>query len=151
MGTPLSFHSKPRVTYLDRTPISRITVNLRGSNRRNFSISKQCILLVLQIRKEGKGQYSTDQLCVLDNVKMNLRRFIAYQETLGKTPTWNIEELWRFSLLRNVFKKYNCFELPNFTEQSSFALMLMLHFMTFSIFILLGWCNMKNIPASKTP
>ncbi|NXW00925.1 HEAT3 protein, partial [Fregetta grallaria] len=40
-----------------------------------------------RMRKEGKGQYSTDQLCVLDNVKMNLRRFIAYQETLGKTPT----------------------------------------------------------------
>ncbi|KFO71421.1 HEAT repeat-containing protein 3, partial [Cuculus canorus] len=41
----------------------------------------------MRIRKEGKGQYSTDQLCVLDNVKMNLRRFIAYQETVGKTPT----------------------------------------------------------------
>ncbi|XP_062355765.1 HEAT repeat-containing protein 3 [Cinclus cinclus] len=41
----------------------------------------------MRMRKEGKGQYSTDQLCVLDNVKMNLRRFIAYQETLGKTPT----------------------------------------------------------------
>ncbi|XP_064016414.1 HEAT repeat-containing protein 3 isoform X2 [Pogoniulus pusillus] len=41
----------------------------------------------MRIRKEGKGQYSPDQLCVLDNVKMNLRRFIAYQETLGKTPT----------------------------------------------------------------
>uniref|UniRef100_A0A8C3P0A0 HEAT repeat containing 3 n=1 Tax=Cyanoderma ruficeps TaxID=181631 RepID=A0A8C3P0A0_9PASS len=41
----------------------------------------------MRIRKEGKGQYSTDQLCVLDNVKMNLRRFIAYQETLGKNST----------------------------------------------------------------
>ncbi|XP_075622093.1 HEAT repeat-containing protein 3 isoform X3 [Balearica regulorum gibbericeps] len=41
----------------------------------------------MRMRKEGKGQYSTDQLCVLDNVKMNLRRFIAYQEALGKTPT----------------------------------------------------------------
>ncbi|NXR99135.1 HEAT3 protein, partial [Oxylabes madagascariensis] len=41
----------------------------------------------MRMRKEGKGQYSTDQLCVLDNVKMNLRRFIAYQETLGKNPT----------------------------------------------------------------
>ncbi|KAM9289365.1 HEAT repeat-containing protein 3 isoform 4-T4 [Morus bassanus] len=41
----------------------------------------------MRMRKEGKGHYSTDQLCVLDNVKMNLRRFIAYQETLGKTPT----------------------------------------------------------------
>nr|XP_060635507.1 HEAT repeat-containing protein 3-like [Anolis sagrei ordinatus] len=37
-----------------------------------------------RIRKEGKGQYSTDQLCVLDNVKLNLRRFIAYQETVEK-------------------------------------------------------------------
>ncbi|KAH0619628.1 hypothetical protein JD844_000420, partial [Phrynosoma platyrhinos] len=37
-----------------------------------------------RIRKEGKGQYSTDQLCVLDNVKLNLRRFIAYQEALER-------------------------------------------------------------------
>ncbi|NXF07176.1 HEAT3 protein, partial [Smithornis capensis] len=41
----------------------------------------------MRMRKEGKGQCSTDQLCVLDNVRMNLRRFIAYQETLGNTPT----------------------------------------------------------------
>ncbi|KAM7146505.1 HEAT repeat-containing protein 3 [Macrochelys suwanniensis] len=41
----------------------------------------------MRMRKEGKGQYSTDQLCVLDNVKMNLRRFIAYQETLGGKKT----------------------------------------------------------------
>ncbi|XP_067406843.1 HEAT repeat-containing protein 3 [Emydura macquarii macquarii] len=41
----------------------------------------------MRMRKEGKGQYSTDQLCVLDNVKMNLRRFIAYQETLGEKKT----------------------------------------------------------------
>ncbi|KFP76919.1 HEAT repeat-containing protein 3, partial [Apaloderma vittatum] len=41
----------------------------------------------MRMRKEGKRQFSTDQLCVLNNVKMNLRRFIAYQETLGKTPT----------------------------------------------------------------
>ncbi|XP_033928803.1 HEAT repeat-containing protein 3 [Melopsittacus undulatus] len=47
----------------------------------------------MRMRKEGKGKYSTDQLCVLDNVKMNLRRFIAYQETLGKSPTCNNEEL----------------------------------------------------------
>ncbi|XP_057252537.1 HEAT repeat-containing protein 3 isoform X1 [Pezoporus wallicus] len=47
----------------------------------------------MRMRKEGKGKYSTDQLCVLDNVKMNLRRFIAYQETLQKSPTCNNEEL----------------------------------------------------------
>lgn len=47
----------------------------------------------MRMRKEGKGKYSTDQLCVLDNVKMNLRRFIAYQETLGKSSTCNNEEL----------------------------------------------------------
>ncbi|XP_003937305.1 HEAT repeat-containing protein 3 isoform X2 [Saimiri boliviensis] len=41
----------------------------------------------MKIRKEGKGNYSTDQLCVLDNVKMNLRRFIAYQETVEKRLT----------------------------------------------------------------
>lgn len=145
-GTPWSSH-KPWVAYLDRRPIYRITINLRWSNSRNVSINKPCIFLVSQMRKEGKGQYSTDQLCVLDNVKMNLRRFIAYQETLGKTPTWNIEELLRFSLLSNVFKKYNCFELPNFTGQSSFALILMLHFITSSIFILSGWCNMRDISA----
>uniref|UniRef100_A0A2K6GIL0 HEAT repeat containing 3 n=1 Tax=Propithecus coquereli TaxID=379532 RepID=A0A2K6GIL0_PROCO len=39
------------------------------------------------IRKEGRGKYSTDQLCVLDNVKMNLRRFVAYQETVEKRLT----------------------------------------------------------------
>ncbi|XP_028611371.1 HEAT repeat-containing protein 3 isoform X1 [Grammomys surdaster] len=38
----------------------------------------------MKIRKEGRGKYSPDQLCVLDNVKMNLRRFIAYQETVEK-------------------------------------------------------------------
>ncbi|XP_053127293.1 HEAT repeat-containing protein 3 [Hemicordylus capensis] len=37
-----------------------------------------------RMRKEGKGLYSTDQLCVLDNVKLNLRRFIAYQEQLER-------------------------------------------------------------------
>lgn len=37
-----------------------------------------------RMRKEGKGCYSIDQLCVLDNVKLNLRRFIAYQETLER-------------------------------------------------------------------
>ncbi|XP_061226113.1 HEAT repeat-containing protein 3 isoform X2 [Neopsephotus bourkii] len=47
----------------------------------------------MRMRKEGKGKYSTDQLCVLDNVKMNLRRFIAYQETIGKSPTCNNDEL----------------------------------------------------------
>ncbi|NXD08190.1 HEAT3 protein, partial [Nothocercus nigrocapillus] len=41
----------------------------------------------MRIRKEGKREYSADQLCVLDNVKMNLRRFIAYQETLVKNST----------------------------------------------------------------
>uniref|UniRef100_H0X596 HEAT repeat containing 3 n=1 Tax=Otolemur garnettii TaxID=30611 RepID=H0X596_OTOGA len=41
----------------------------------------------MKIRKEGRGKYSTDQLCVLDNVKMNLRRFVAYQETVEKRLT----------------------------------------------------------------
>ncbi|ELK15366.1 HEAT repeat-containing protein 3, partial [Pteropus alecto] len=40
-----------------------------------------------KIRKEGKGKYSPDQLCVLDNVKTNLRRFVAYQETVEKRLT----------------------------------------------------------------
>ncbi|XP_032280466.1 HEAT repeat-containing protein 3 isoform X1 [Phoca vitulina] len=31
----------------------------------------------MKIRKEGRGKYSPDQLCVLDNVKMNLRRVAA--------------------------------------------------------------------------
>ncbi|XP_012498063.1 PREDICTED: HEAT repeat-containing protein 3 [Propithecus coquereli] len=44
-------------------------------------------LETLKIRKEGRGKYSTDQLCVLDNVKMNLRRFVAYQETVEKRLT----------------------------------------------------------------
>uniref|UniRef100_A0A8D0GTH6 HEAT repeat containing 3 n=1 Tax=Sphenodon punctatus TaxID=8508 RepID=A0A8D0GTH6_SPHPU len=38
----------------------------------------------MRMRKEGKGQYRPDQLCVLDNVKMNLRRFITYQESLER-------------------------------------------------------------------
>uniref|UniRef100_A0A8C7UQ38 HEAT repeat containing 3 n=1 Tax=Oncorhynchus mykiss TaxID=8022 RepID=A0A8C7UQ38_ONCMY len=37
-----------------------------------------------KIRKEGKGKYSLEQLCVLDNVKVNLRRFIGYLETVVK-------------------------------------------------------------------
>ncbi|XP_066509996.1 HEAT repeat-containing protein 3-like [Hoplias malabaricus] len=37
-----------------------------------------------KIRKEGRGKYSPDQLCVLDNIKINLRRFIGYLETLPK-------------------------------------------------------------------
>ncbi|XP_071237600.1 HEAT repeat-containing protein 3-like [Salvelinus alpinus] len=37
-----------------------------------------------KIRKEGKGKYSPEQLCVLDNVKVNLRRFIGYLETVVK-------------------------------------------------------------------
>lgn len=41
----------------------------------------------MKIRKEGRARYSPDQLCVLDNVKMNLRRFIAYQETVEKRLT----------------------------------------------------------------
>ncbi|KAM6176257.1 HEAT repeat-containing protein 3 [Erethizon dorsatum] len=41
----------------------------------------------MKIRKEGRGKYSPDQLCVLNNVKMNLRRFVAYQETVEKRLT----------------------------------------------------------------
>uniref|UniRef100_A0A8C7HQW7 HEAT repeat containing 3 n=1 Tax=Oncorhynchus kisutch TaxID=8019 RepID=A0A8C7HQW7_ONCKI len=37
-----------------------------------------------KIRKEGKGKYSPEQLCVLDNIKVNLRRFIGYLETVVK-------------------------------------------------------------------
>ncbi|XP_062245066.1 HEAT repeat-containing protein 3 [Platichthys flesus] len=37
-----------------------------------------------KIRKEGKGKYNPQQLCVLDNIKVNLRRFIGYLEKLGK-------------------------------------------------------------------
>lgn len=35
-----------------------------------------------KIRKEARGKYSPDQLCVLDNVKINLRRFIGYLTSL---------------------------------------------------------------------
>nr|XP_033788444.1 HEAT repeat-containing protein 3-like [Geotrypetes seraphini] len=42
----------------------------------------------VKIRKEAKGNYSPEQLCVLDNVKMNLRRFIAYQETVERKRTF---------------------------------------------------------------
>ncbi|KAM4018276.1 HEAT repeat-containing protein 3 [Anomaloglossus baeobatrachus] len=37
-----------------------------------------------KIRKEGREKYSVDQLCVLDNVRTNLRRFISYLETVEK-------------------------------------------------------------------
>lgn len=37
-----------------------------------------------KIRKEGRGKYLPQQLCVLDNVKINLRRFISYLEKAMK-------------------------------------------------------------------
>ncbi|XP_017284194.1 HEAT repeat-containing protein 3 [Kryptolebias marmoratus] len=37
-----------------------------------------------KIRKEGRGKYSPQQLCVLDNIKINLRRFISYLEKMVK-------------------------------------------------------------------
>ncbi|KAM8946940.1 HEAT repeat-containing protein 3 [Pelodytes ibericus] len=37
-----------------------------------------------KIRKEGKEKCSMDQLCVLDNVRTNLRRFIAYVESVER-------------------------------------------------------------------
>ncbi|XP_029001013.1 HEAT repeat-containing protein 3 [Betta splendens] len=37
-----------------------------------------------KIRKEGRGKYSPQQLCVLDNIKVNLRRFIGYLEKMVK-------------------------------------------------------------------
>ncbi|XP_044125641.1 LOW QUALITY PROTEIN: HEAT repeat-containing protein 3 [Bufo gargarizans] len=37
-----------------------------------------------KLRKEGREKYSTDQLCVLDNVRTNLRRFIPYLETVER-------------------------------------------------------------------
>ncbi|XP_051920378.1 HEAT repeat-containing protein 3 [Hippocampus zosterae] len=37
-----------------------------------------------KIRKAGRDEYSPQQLCVLDNVRVNLRRFIGYLETLAK-------------------------------------------------------------------
>nr|XP_023646174.1 HEAT repeat-containing protein 3 isoform X2 [Paramormyrops kingsleyae] len=40
-----------------------------------------------KLRKEGKGKYSPDQLCVLDNIKVNLRRFIGYLGTLERSCT----------------------------------------------------------------
>ncbi|CAH2324696.1 HEAT repeat-containing 3 [Pelobates cultripes] len=41
-------------------------------------------LFKTKIRKEGKEKYSMDQLCVLDNVRTNLRRFIPYLENVEK-------------------------------------------------------------------
>ncbi|XP_075392708.1 HEAT repeat-containing protein 3 [Tenrec ecaudatus] len=37
-----------------------------------------------KIQKEGRDKCSPEQLCVLNNVKTNLRRFISYQETVEK-------------------------------------------------------------------
>lgn len=60
-----------------------------------FFLSRHCIVWILlwitilfffhyQIRKEGKGKYSPQQLCVLDNIRVNLRRFIGYLEKVLK-------------------------------------------------------------------
>ena len=49
--------------------------------------TKSHMIFFWQIRKEGRTKYSPDQLCVLDNVKMNLRRFVAYQEIVEKRLT----------------------------------------------------------------
>ena len=49
--------------------------------------TKSHMIFFWQIRKEGRPKYSPDQLCVLDNVKMNLRRFVAYQEIVEKRLT----------------------------------------------------------------
>ncbi|XP_041792419.1 HEAT repeat-containing protein 3 [Chelmon rostratus] len=37
-----------------------------------------------KIRKEGRGRYNPQQLCVLDNIRVNLRRFIGYLEKVVK-------------------------------------------------------------------
>ncbi|XP_061670680.1 HEAT repeat-containing protein 3 isoform X2 [Syngnathoides biaculeatus] len=37
-----------------------------------------------KIRKLGRDKYSSHQLCVIDNVRVNLRRFISYLETVAK-------------------------------------------------------------------
>ncbi|XP_073693128.1 HEAT repeat-containing protein 3 [Garra rufa] len=37
-----------------------------------------------KLRKEGRGKYSPDQLCVLDNIRINLKRFISYLEGLQR-------------------------------------------------------------------
>lgn len=37
-----------------------------------------------KLRKEGRGKYSPDQLCVLDNIRINLKRFIGYLENLQR-------------------------------------------------------------------
>ncbi|TRY90878.1 hypothetical protein DNTS_021954 [Danionella cerebrum] len=37
-----------------------------------------------KLRKEGRGKYSPDQLFVLDNVRINLKRFIGYLENLPR-------------------------------------------------------------------
>nr|XP_061796208.1 HEAT repeat-containing protein 3-like [Nerophis lumbriciformis] len=41
-------------------------------------------LFKAKIRKLGKDRYNPQQLCVLDNVRVNLRRFIGYLETVVK-------------------------------------------------------------------
>ena len=37
-----------------------------------------------KICKEGRGRYNPQQLCVLDNIKVTLRRFIGYLEKVVK-------------------------------------------------------------------
>uniref|UniRef100_A0A8C9PW90 HEAT repeat containing 3 n=1 Tax=Spermophilus dauricus TaxID=99837 RepID=A0A8C9PW90_SPEDA len=58
-----------------------------GEEAEKASVQIKLLSALKEIRKEGRGKYSPDQLCVLDNVKMNLRRFVAYQETIEKRLT----------------------------------------------------------------
>ncbi|XP_051983011.1 HEAT repeat-containing protein 3-like isoform X1 [Xyrauchen texanus] len=37
-----------------------------------------------KLRKEGRGKYSPGQLCFLDNIRINLKRFIGYLENLQR-------------------------------------------------------------------
>ncbi|XP_016300630.1 HEAT repeat-containing protein 3-like isoform X2 [Sinocyclocheilus anshuiensis] len=37
-----------------------------------------------KLRKEGRGKYSPCQLCVLDNIRINLKRFLSYLENLQR-------------------------------------------------------------------
>lgn len=50
----------------------------------NSPLNNNSFFFHYQIRKEGKGKYSPQQLCVLDNIRVNLRRFIGYLEKVLK-------------------------------------------------------------------
>uniref|UniRef100_A0A673FZ47 HEAT repeat-containing protein 3-like n=1 Tax=Sinocyclocheilus rhinocerous TaxID=307959 RepID=A0A673FZ47_9TELE len=55
----------------------------KAGKNMNLLSSLKALQPGFRLRKEGRGKYSPDQLCVLDNIRINLKRFISYLENLN--------------------------------------------------------------------